>query len=554
MITFRGKPYKYEVFITHTWKPDECGRDNHLRAKRINTALKAAGIKSWFDEEKMHGNIKQTMLSGIDESALVIVLVTRQYEIKVNGSDQGDNCLVEFNYTVNRKLGSGPEPVIPVVMEPCMRDPKDWKGSLIQVFKSYLGCDFSDDFSDDEVFDSNIADLVNKVRDALRSGSSSTVADDKSATSLEHGSGQARHVEISGQHGAGLRVLEEGGAGPGPSRREYTAAVADDQGGAGAGAGAGAGPSSSNHTRRQRRWVLVAFVMLIVIVGVGVGVGARGSSKEEPPVSPVSPAAQPTPAVQPSTAQLETARPSTAQPSAQPPAPPPTQSPVQSSAQPEAQPTTPTPHKFTNRSSLQVAVDAWCIESANATATYGNISEWDVSTVPDFDSLFSSKTTCNPPIGNWNTAAVTIIKSLFDGASAFNQPIGNWNTAAVTDMSLAFRGASAFNQPIGNWKTFNVKNMKAMFLDASAFNQPLPWRTEMVSDMTAMFKSAGAFNQAIDAWNTYAVDTMQEMFHGAKAFNQKLCWVPAQNTVGIFIGTGCPNEDCKGTGTPGECK
>lgn len=130
MVIFRGKPYKYEVFITHTWKKDERGRDNHARAARINIALKAAGIKSWFDDDRMHGNVTQTMLRGIDESALVIVLVTRQYESKVNGEDQRDNCLVEFNYTVNHKLVSGPEPVIPVVMEPCMRDPKGWKGSI----------------------------------------------------------------------------------------------------------------------------------------------------------------------------------------------------------------------------------------------------------------------------------------------------------------------------------------------------------------------------------------------------------------------------------------
>ena len=51
---------------------------------------------------------------------------------------------------------------------------------------------------------------------------------------------------------------------------------------------------------------------------------------------------------------------------------------------------------------------------------------------------------------NWNTSSVTNMSHMFSGATSFNQPL-NWNTGSVTDMSHMFSGATSFNQPL-NWK------------------------------------------------------------------------------------------------------
>ena len=46
-----------DVFLSHDWGKDEYGRDNHQRVSLINDELKARGYKTWFDEEKLAGNI-----------------------------------------------------------------------------------------------------------------------------------------------------------------------------------------------------------------------------------------------------------------------------------------------------------------------------------------------------------------------------------------------------------------------------------------------------------------------------------------------------------------
>ena len=40
--------------------------------------------------------------------------------------------------------------------------------------------------------------------------------------------------------------------------------------------------------------------------------------------------------------------------------------------------------------------------------------------------------------------------------------ISDWNVSAVTNMSFAFDGRSEFNDDIGSWDAFSVQNMKAM--------------------------------------------------------------------------------------------
>ena len=41
-----------DCFLTHDWG-HELGADNHARVSLINDALKARGLKTWFDEEQV---------------------------------------------------------------------------------------------------------------------------------------------------------------------------------------------------------------------------------------------------------------------------------------------------------------------------------------------------------------------------------------------------------------------------------------------------------------------------------------------------------------------
>ena len=55
---------KTDVFLSHNWGPDSESRDNHERVAVVNEALKGAGYETWFDDDRMHGNIHQRMAEG----------------------------------------------------------------------------------------------------------------------------------------------------------------------------------------------------------------------------------------------------------------------------------------------------------------------------------------------------------------------------------------------------------------------------------------------------------------------------------------------------------
>ena len=65
-----------DAFITHDWSEDELKRYNHARAALLNKLLQTKGIKTWFDEEQMKGDVKEKMADGIFYASCVIVLIT----------------------------------------------------------------------------------------------------------------------------------------------------------------------------------------------------------------------------------------------------------------------------------------------------------------------------------------------------------------------------------------------------------------------------------------------------------------------------------------------
>ena len=148
---------KTDVFLTHDWGEDELGRKNHDRVAKVNLALKAKGIKTWFDSDQMVGDIDDQMVNGIDNTQAVIVFVTQRYMKKVNAANALDNCRKEFKYCCQTKTSSL---MIPVVMEPRMRDVnKEWKGLL----KMQLGTILYADCADDNGFDGAIDRLIGEI-------------------------------------------------------------------------------------------------------------------------------------------------------------------------------------------------------------------------------------------------------------------------------------------------------------------------------------------------------------------------------------------------------
>ena len=146
-----------DVFLTHDWGTDENGRDNHQRVLRVYKALKAKGIKCWFDETEMEGRIQQKMSEGIDSSRVVLVFVTKRYIDKVAGKGalgDGDNCLYEFDYANQKKPGKR----IAVVMEERCSNSNNWYGPV-----GGLGSKLYQPFWDDDQFDTNLESLYKMI-------------------------------------------------------------------------------------------------------------------------------------------------------------------------------------------------------------------------------------------------------------------------------------------------------------------------------------------------------------------------------------------------------
>ena len=131
-----------DVFLSHNWGEDEDGRDNHKRVSFINEELKTRGYKTWFDEEKMAGNIDEKMAQGIDQTKGVIIFITRRYYEKVNGENAGDNCKKEFHYASKVKTRAK---MVPVVMEKSMRDSDSWSGLVGINLRGEMYVDMSGD-------------------------------------------------------------------------------------------------------------------------------------------------------------------------------------------------------------------------------------------------------------------------------------------------------------------------------------------------------------------------------------------------------------------------
>jgi hypothetical protein len=131
---------KTDGLLAHDWgeKPD-CV--NHDRVTIVYEALAKLGLNLWFDKVDMAGNLRDAMTTGIETTNCVLVFITGRYEDKVNSLDTADNCYFEFNYACFRLTSKR---IIPVVMDPEMRNTQKWKGRLAAELATHLHVDMSE--------------------------------------------------------------------------------------------------------------------------------------------------------------------------------------------------------------------------------------------------------------------------------------------------------------------------------------------------------------------------------------------------------------------------
>ncbi len=171
-----------------------------------------------------------------------------------------------------------------------------------------------------------------------------------------------------------------------------------------------------------------------------------------------------------------------------------------------------------------------------------DISNWDVSKVPDMSFLLYYLEAFNQDISKWDVSSVTDMTGMFVEAISFNQDISNWDVSSVTDMKMMFWVAESFNIDISKWDVSNVTNMNSMFGVAESFNIDISkWDVSSVTDMAGMFGKAKSFTQNLSVWKDKIekVEDMAYMFYEAESFDQDLrSWdVTGKITTDMFYGT-----------------
>ena len=112
------------AFLTHNWGVNQV---THILVSMVNAFLQSMGIITWFDEDRMVGEIRDTMAKGIENTRCVVVFITPTYRDKVNGTEDRDNCRYEFKYACRKK---GPQKMIPVILDKSMLNSNIWGGIL----------------------------------------------------------------------------------------------------------------------------------------------------------------------------------------------------------------------------------------------------------------------------------------------------------------------------------------------------------------------------------------------------------------------------------------
>ena len=93
------------------------------------------------------------------------------------------------------------------------------------------------------------------------------------------------------------------------------------------------------------------------------------------------------------------------------------------------------------------AVEMWFLDKRRAIKEYGDIKDWNTTSVTKMSKLFMNKIHFNEDISGWDVSNVTTMYGMFENATNFNQDISEWDVSNVTDMFGMFEGSPLEDDP-----------------------------------------------------------------------------------------------------------
>ena len=95
-----------------------------------------------------------------------------------------------------------------------------------------------------------------------------------------------------------------------------------------------------------------------------------------------------------------------------------------------------------------------------ATSMNGDVSDWDVSRVWHFRSMFNGASVFNGNLEKWNMSSANTTRGMFQDASTFEgKGLSTWDVSRVVDMNYCFLRARRFNGDISQWDVSRVSDI-----------------------------------------------------------------------------------------------
>jgi hypothetical protein len=152
---------------------------------------------------------------------------------------------------------------------------------------------------------------------------------------------------------------------------------------------------------------------------------------------------------------------------------------------------------------------------------------WDVSSIQNFNQLFSSCTVFNGNIDNWDVSSATVFTQMFASCSAFNRDIRGWTLPATgtIDCNNMFSATTSFvsyDLDAGGTQ-WNIRpNICRDMFRVSAYPHAIVqntggWDFSSCTDFHGMFQSS-SWNHSISTWDVTLATDMSDMFNGSNAW------------------------------------
>jgi hypothetical protein len=187
------------------------------------------------------------------------------------------------------------------------------------------------------------------------------------------------------------------------------------------------------------------------------------------------------------------------------------------------------PIRFDNRS-IRHAVRDWEQDKGSILSyrKWGNISEWNTTSVTNMDGLFDGfDFRYDFPLVDlslWDTRNIISMAESFRRSSGNPKGVAAWDVGSVENFRGMFQ-ESEIDADLSGWNTKSAEDFSFMFAHTENFTADLSnWSTGNVKNFARMFASALGFNANLTAWDMSSADSIIHMFRGASSFDGLLCW------------------------------